>query len=115
VCLQSADGVEQPCVPSALQAKRGTEDFTVASMPPSGRRFTGTLKLRVPLRPGNADTSEAIFMPRLPLVCGGYVIAPANGWRARRSGSTSRRLVCDRNCHRARMAGRFSGVLRQRL
>jgi hypothetical protein len=71
VCMQPDEGSDRQCAPSGF-VLNDTPVFALRNMPRPGLQSRGTLTIHLAVRPGTAN--EAIFMPRLPQTCGGYII-----------------------------------------
>ncbi len=72
VCERGSEGAEPLCETTGLRPAQGAH-FTVAAMPRADVRSRGTLALRLRLHEGVPNSTEEIFMPRLPNVCGGRI------------------------------------------
>lgn len=79
VCLRLSDGSTQWCKESGLRFEKDAFDLEARNMPSGAARWSGTLTLRLPLRAAIPSHTEAIFMPRMGLLCGGRVGGMANG------------------------------------
>ena len=76
ICTQPADAVAPACSEGSMRLDATAPIVIAPGMPSPIQRRRGTLTLQVPLRPPAPESVEAIFMPRMRDVCGGYIVSP---------------------------------------
>jgi hypothetical protein len=75
VCIRPADQSAEQCQETSWNLDKTSTGVDVPHMPPPGSGWRGMLTLRLPLRSAEGGANEEIFMPHIPGLCGGRIIA----------------------------------------
>jgi hypothetical protein len=72
VCVQAEGDAKRRCGKRSW-ALEPSGRVSIPDMPPPGTGWRGTIEVMLPLRPLASGSAATIFMPRMPLVCGGRI------------------------------------------